>query len=513
MSTFISEPGTRLGGRYRLEDRVATDAGWSLWKAIDETLARPVTVLTFAPGFPRIREVVTAARAASRLTDPRVTQVFDVEEDWDHAYVVMEWVAGDSLADLVADGPLDPGEAARIIAEAAEALASAHAAGLAHLRLSPSSLRWTQGGGVKVTGIGVDAALAGAASDDPARADAVGLGQLLYVALTACAPGPDWPGLPPAPLAEGRPCAPRQVRAGVPAALDEVVRQALVESGPEAVTTPASLAAALTRIYPARVGPPPAAPAPGRGYGALPPGQGEEGGRGGYWQDGPPGRAGAPAGRPRATRVMLSVVAVLVLAVAGIGAVMLDHHGGGGGAQGKSELPNTRPSVQPSSASNVLAPVSAHGFDPLSPASSDPGDENNNMAHYAIDSNPKTAWQTQYYLGNPRFGGLKSGTGLILDMGRPVRLSSVVVTFGPTPGANVRIELGGSDLRAPSTLKTFTPVARGYNVAGTTTFTVHSSKTGRYVLIWFTKLPPKQGSSNPPRFMGEIFNVVVRGSS
>jgi hypothetical protein len=66
MSTFISEPGTRLGGRYRLEDRVNASAGWSAWKAIDETLARPVAVLTFAPGFPRIREVVTAARAASR---------------------------------------------------------------------------------------------------------------------------------------------------------------------------------------------------------------------------------------------------------------------------------------------------------------------------------------------------------------------------------------------------------------------------------------------------------------
>src|SRR5947208_2860317 len=93
MSTFISEPGTRLGGRYRLEDRISASGGWSAWKAIDETLARPVTVLTFAPGFPRIREVVTAARAASRLTDARLAQVFDVEENWDQAYVVMEWVA------------------------------------------------------------------------------------------------------------------------------------------------------------------------------------------------------------------------------------------------------------------------------------------------------------------------------------------------------------------------------------------------------------------------------------
>ena len=65
MSTYTSEPGTRLAGRYRLVDQVAAGNGWTLWKAIDETLARPVSVLTFAPGFPRIRQVMTAARAAT----------------------------------------------------------------------------------------------------------------------------------------------------------------------------------------------------------------------------------------------------------------------------------------------------------------------------------------------------------------------------------------------------------------------------------------------------------------
>src|ERR1700692_3265262 len=100
MSTYTSEPGTRLGGRYRLEDRIAAASGWAAWKAIDEILARAVTVFTLAPGFPRIREVVTAARAASRLTDARLTQVFDVEDDWDRPYIRMEWGAGDSHEDL-----------------------------------------------------------------------------------------------------------------------------------------------------------------------------------------------------------------------------------------------------------------------------------------------------------------------------------------------------------------------------------------------------------------------------
>src|SRR5215470_1967052 len=109
MSTYTSEPGTRLAGRYRLVEQTSTGNGWTMWKAQDETLARAVSVLTFASGFPRIPEVVTAARAASRLTDPRLAQVFDVEDGGDQAYIVMEWVSGQSLADLVAEGPLDPG--------------------------------------------------------------------------------------------------------------------------------------------------------------------------------------------------------------------------------------------------------------------------------------------------------------------------------------------------------------------------------------------------------------------
>src|ERR1700728_1104866 len=170
MSTFISEPGTKLGGRYRLQDRVAAASGWAAWKAIDETLARAVTVVTFAAGFPRVREVLTAARAASRLTDARLAQVFDVEDDWDNAYIVMEWAAGETLGDIIAAGPVEPVAGARIIAEAAAALSVAHAAGLAHLCLTPESLRWTSGGGVKVTGIGIDAALSGTTAENPSLA-------------------------------------------------------------------------------------------------------------------------------------------------------------------------------------------------------------------------------------------------------------------------------------------------------------------------------------------------------
>ena len=242
MSTYTSEPGTRLAGRYRLVDQVNAGAGWTLWKATDETLARSVTVLTFAAAFPRVTETVTAARAASRLNDPRFSQVFDVEDADEAAYVVMEWVVGESLLDMLAEGPLDPPRAAALVAEAARAMASAHAAGLTHLRLDPACLHWTAGGGVKITGLGMDAALTGPefvagddqliADDAPELTDTRDLGRLLYAALTGYWPGlpGSAPGLlPPAPETDGIPCTPRQVSAGVPAGIDAVTCQAVFQ--------------------------------------------------------------------------------------------------------------------------------------------------------------------------------------------------------------------------------------------------------------------------------------------
>ncbi len=297
MSTYTSEPGTRLAGRYRLVDQTSAGTGWAFWKATDETLARSVTVLTFAAGFPRIIEAVRAARAASRLGDPRFSQVFDVEDAGEQAYVVLEWVAGESLLGMLADGPLDAPVAVSLLCEAAQAVATAHAGGLAHLRLNPACLHWTRGSGVKITGLGIDAVLSGvtSASDgtedgqDAELTDTRDLARLLYAALTGYWPA--WPdpaepgtaesvtaepgrlegagpegaaspriavfqggaGLPAAPEADGVPRTPRQVSAAVPANIDALTCQALFQRpsrhGP-ALTTPAMLAEALASVAP-----------------------------------------------------------------------------------------------------------------------------------------------------------------------------------------------------------------------------------------------------------------------
>jgi serine/threonine protein kinase len=529
VSTFTSEPGTRLGGRYRLEDRVAAAAGWAAWKAIDETLARPVTVLTFAPGFPRLREVVTAARAASRLNDSRFAQVFDVEDDWDHAYIVMEWAAGETLDDMLAAGPLEAARGARIIAEAAEAISAAHAAGLAHLCLGPDSLRWTAGGGVKITGLGINAALSAATAEDPAGADTLRLGMLLYAALTAHWPGPDSPTLPPAPVADGLPRSPRQVRAGVPAALDEITSRVLLlrdRDGGPAVTTPAQLSTALmAAIPPLPIPQLPQSPrtrddsqrrsartarAPEYGSpeekepGQWPP----DGNQTNYWS--PDGQRRRSRERPAsglggASRaVIVAIVAVLVAA----GLAYAAYHS----LHGNATTPRS------TSTHHATGPRATTGAVVLKPANATGFDETPDNAGFAIDNDPSTFWATSWYKGSPYYGGLaKKGSGLILDMGRSVRLSSVQVTFGPSPGLNVNIKIGNNNTQDPNnyavglaTADAMPTVASATNVGGLQTFTITSNATGRYILIWFTKLPPWAG--NPGKYQEQIYNIVVKGS-
>ncbi len=483
MSTFTSQPGTRLGGRYRLEDRLAAAGGWSAWKAIDEILARPVSVITFASGFPRLEQVVTAARAASRLTDTRLAQVFDVEDTWDRAYIVLEWPVGETLADLLSAGPLEPLSAARIVADTAGALSAAHAAGLAHLCLRPEAVRWTPGGGVKITGLGIDAALAGISSDDPELADTHGLGQLFYASLTGLWPGPEDDVLRQAPMLGGEFRRPRQVRAGVPTVLDDVAGRALPLAGHDGrpYTSPSELAAALRAAVPPVVAPPtPIAPRTR-----------------GYPQDLPP--------RRRAGKLAAVTLAVLVVVAALIVGAL--HLIGGGSTAGK-----TGGNAHGSSAGAhavVLKPASAHGFDALNPA--DTGDENNYMAPNVLTGAP-TGWATQQYYGpaGAQFGGYKSGTGLILDMGRPVKVSSIRVRFGNVRGADVEIKVGQSSARTAQNVASMTTVASADDVAGLYTFTISKPVAGRYLVIWFTRLPPMAGEHG--KYMAQVFSVLVKGT-
>lgn len=498
MSTSAVEPGTRLAERFRLEDRVSESDGATLWKAIDEILARPVAVHTFAPDFPRVHEVVTAARAASRLTDPRLTQVFDAAEDDKHAYVVSEWVTGETLTDLLASGPLEPERAAGLVAEAAEALAHAHAAHLYHLCLRPSHLVWTTGNTVKVLGVAVDAAMYGLTTDQPALDDAEGLGRLLYAGLTGHWPGDEEEGgLPAAPMIDGHFCTPRQVTAGVPGYLDTVtVRACLPESrkGQGALASPADVAESLADVarpmpipiaYPSTPAVASASHTEGldiahRRQHTVPPLP-------------PVPRRPPNGGGSTLNRVLMTLVVLLVIAAVGVGAWTI---GRSLGSPTQPEAKATSPSATASTSAPVKAikPEKATGFDPLG----DDQDEKSEKAKLAIDGKPGTFWETQSY-SSAELGNLKKGVGLLLDMGKSVQISDVAATLADAGGASVELKVGDSpDLDA---LKT---VASEKNASGKTTLTPDQPASGQYVLIWFTRLPADAGE-----FHGTIYEVVV----
>jgi serine/threonine protein kinase len=541
MTIYTSEPGTRLGGRYRLEDRIAAGSGWDAWKAIDETLARAVTVFTFTPGFPRIADVIRAARAASRLTDPRLAHVFDVEDSYEQAYIVMEWAAGETLGDLLAAGPLEPRHAGSMIAEVAQALAVAHAVGIAHMCLSPGSVRSTPTGEIKVVGLGIDAALSGTAADDPVLADTAGLGRLLYVALTGHWPGPHYPPLPEAPLADGRLCAPRQVVAGVPLPLSDLTCRAMQlpgwHDGGAQVTSPQQLASELTAMLPPLPVPPewhgrPSALPRGRrtaeadrshpDQAAQVPARPATGWTGDDWAGasdadlvptGDPlwsGSAVPRRTRSRGDRLPSRAPAAVAIGIAALAVVAAVAFYLESGPRSPASLPRGSHSTAPASVV-TLRPLGASGFDPLNPA--DRGDENSQYASDAIDGNPGTAWTTQWY-ASPAFGGLKAGSGLIIDLGKPVRVTSVTITFGSLPGAAVTLLAGNSDARSAANLNSMTTLATASSPTGTYTFTLSrfaSRISGRFLVIWFTRLPPKPGSRR--WYMASVYNLVIKGSA
>ena len=137
-----SGPAIRLGGRFRVDERI-TAAGWlSLWKATDELLRRPVAVHLLPRGVPVPPQVVEAVRAAARVSDARLATIYDTDCSAEDPYIVSEWARGTHLEDLVLSGLPRPALAAAMIADAADALAVAHQAGRVIVQSGPANQRY-----------------------------------------------------------------------------------------------------------------------------------------------------------------------------------------------------------------------------------------------------------------------------------------------------------------------------------------------------------------------------------
>ncbi|GAB3773908.1 protein kinase family protein [Nocardioides pacificus] len=223
--------GDVLAGRYRLEDLLTESGEGRFWRAHDRVLARPVAVHVMASDDPRAPALLEAARRSATVSDPHLLRVLDAERREGFCYVVNEWGTGTSLDILLAaEGPLAPRRAAWIVSEVADALATGHAAGVAHGRLTPENVLIDTSGSIRVIGYAVEAALCGL---PPGRrgTDIVDLVGVLYAGLTGRWAGASTSEVPAAPEEGGRVLRPRQVRAGVPRSLDHLCDEVLNSRG------------------------------------------------------------------------------------------------------------------------------------------------------------------------------------------------------------------------------------------------------------------------------------------
>ena len=147
----------------------------------------------------------------------------------------------------------------------------------------------------------------------------------------------------------------------------------------------------------------------------------------------------------------------------------------------------------------TLTPVSAAAFGPSGFGQGDDPE----LAPFAIDGNPATAWHTDQY-ATARFGNLYAGTGLLLDMGRPATITAAWVTLGPAHGASFQLRAGA----APA-LADLPPVAQAASTGGVVHLRLTTPAHGRYVLIWFTSLPPDPTGT----FQASVYDVRLEGQA
>ena len=188
----MSDTSVVVAGRYRLDGRIAVGGVGEVWRGTDEVLGRPVAVKLLRAGYAQdpgsLARFRSEARHASLLSHPGIAQVYDYGQA-EPPYLVMELVDGPSLAQVLGGGPLDPGRAMDVVAQAAAGLQAAHRAGLVHRDIKPGNLLLGPGGQVKITDFGISRA----AGSAPATGTGTLLGTPAYLAPERVAGQPTTP--------------------------------------------------------------------------------------------------------------------------------------------------------------------------------------------------------------------------------------------------------------------------------------------------------------------------------
>jgi serine/threonine-protein kinase len=267
--------GSVLAERYRVEARIGSGGMAEVFRGVDPVLNRTVAIKTLLPQFARDAGFVARfrreAQAAARLNHPNIVGVYDTGADGDTQFIVMEFIEGRTLADLLASGRRpSPMQAVELAERVTVALAAAHAQGIVHRDIKPANIMVTRDGQVKVMDFGIarvqtvetapqTSSVLGTptylspeqAQGQPvdARSDLYSLGVVLYELLAG---RPPFTGDSPVAIAYKQvnetPPPPSQLNPDVTPRLDAVVMKALAKNPANRYQTAAELRADLQRV-------------------------------------------------------------------------------------------------------------------------------------------------------------------------------------------------------------------------------------------------------------------------
>lgn len=482
--------GRLLQGRYRLERTIASGGMATVWDGTDQLLSRRVAIKVLHAHLAHDQAFRTRFRAeavaSARLAHPGIVAIYDTIEDGSISAIVMELVRGTTLrAELDRHGPVQLSALLAIGTQVADALGSAHAAGLVHRDVKPANILLSNDGRVLVADFGIAKAAHSADLTETGsmigtakylspeqvegrpvdhRSDLYSLGIVLYEALTGRAP---FTGDNDAAIALARlrhdPVPIETLRPDAPAAVRAVVERAMARSPEHRFDRAESMRRALLAA-----GAPPAPPRPA------------------------PHPAPAPrtvvAPRPTTTAVriprrrrrrrilasILGIAAVLLLLMAFV-LRPFDRSRG-------TELP-------------ITATVD------VDPA----GDgENPHLLPNLVDGDPDTLWHTETYLSGPHLD--KGGVGFALSLDEPHTLTQLVLDT-PTGGWDASIHISGADT-VPRTFEDWDGPTAAVTDAATGRVVVGLDDTmGQHVLVWFTRLTPAEDE----RFDVRIGEANLRG--
>ncbi len=270
----------RTVDHYNILALIRGGAQGRVYRGRDQVLLREVAIKVLNPGGTfgdaTRRDLIAEARVLSSVNHPNVAGVYDFVTQDQRDFMVMEFIAGATLQEVLAGGPLPVSEVVRLGAQLARGLAAAHAAAVAHCDIKPANLKITSAGLLKIVDFGLAAPLpVDAILDDGStavgivagtlpymppevlhgrrpdeRSDIFSAGAVLYEMATGCR------AFPQTALAElvhaidtGEVLAPSRLSPGVPAALDAVIGRALMKVPSMRYGSAIELAEALEALH------------------------------------------------------------------------------------------------------------------------------------------------------------------------------------------------------------------------------------------------------------------------